>query len=53
MTHKLKMVSWDVFVLLLTQIVLLVMPLDVSLVPILPLPEVLTCNVISVLILIV
>lgn len=51
MTHKIKMVSWDVFVLLLTPIVLLVMPLVVSLVPMLLIPEVLTCNVIPVLML--
>jgi hypothetical protein len=51
MMPKLKMVSSDVLVPLLTPIVLLVMPLVVSLVPMLLIPEVLTCNVIPVLML--
>lgn len=48
---KLKMVSSDVLVPLLTPIVLLVMPLVVSLVPTLLTPEVLTWLVILALIL--
>jgi hypothetical protein len=51
MMVKPKMVLLDVLVLLLTPIVLLVMPPVVSLVPIPLIPEVLTCNVILVLIL--
>jgi hypothetical protein len=50
MMVKPKMVLLDVLVLLLTPIVLLVMPPDVSLVPILLIPEVLIWLVIPALI---
>lgn len=51
MMLKIKMVSLDVLAPPLAPIVLLVMPPVVSLVPIPLIPEVLTCNVILVLIL--